>query len=68
LDRVTLHIKLKQAVSCCLRWLNSCVNLTWVAQRLRSALSTGPNWVRVFPPIPEDGNRSSFRNVVFSSS
>jgi hypothetical protein len=28
---------------------------------------TGPNWLGVFPPWPEDGNRSSFRNVVFSN-
>jgi hypothetical protein len=35
-------------------------------QWLRLALSKGPNWVSVFsPPSPEDGNRSSFRNVVF---
>jgi hypothetical protein len=35
-------------------------------QWLRLALSKGPNWVGVFsPPSPEDGNRSSFRNVVF---
>jgi hypothetical protein len=27
----------------------------------------GPNRVVVFLPSPEDGNRSSFRNVVFSS-
>jgi hypothetical protein len=31
------------------------------------ALSVGPNRVRVSPPSPEVGNRSSFRNVVFSS-
>jgi hypothetical protein len=30
------------------------------------ALSKGPNRVGVFLPSPEDGNRSSFRNVVFS--
>jgi hypothetical protein len=29
--------------------------------------SQGPNRVGIFPPSPEDGNRSSFRNVVFSS-
>jgi hypothetical protein len=39
----------------------------WI-QSLRLALSTGPTWVGVFTPLsPEDGNRSSFRNVVFSS-
>jgi hypothetical protein len=27
----------------------------------------GPNIVRVFLPLPEDGNRSSFRNAVFYS-
>jgi hypothetical protein len=27
----------------------------------------GPNSVGVFPHSPEDGNRSSFRNIVFSS-
>jgi hypothetical protein len=32
--------------------------LTKVVQWLRLALSKGPNW-------PEDGKRSSFRNVVF---
>jgi hypothetical protein len=31
------------------------------------ALSKGPNRVGVSLPSPEDGNRSSFRNVVFSS-
>jgi hypothetical protein len=37
-----------------------------LVQWLRLALSTGPNWVGVFsPPSPEDGNRSSFRNVAF---
>jgi hypothetical protein len=30
-------------------------------------LSKGPNLVGVLPPSPEDGNRSSFRNVAFSS-
>jgi hypothetical protein len=46
----------------------SCVNLTEVVQWLRLALSKGPNWVGVFSTLsPEDGNRSSFRNVVFSS-
>jgi hypothetical protein len=33
----------------------------------RLDLSKGPNRVDVFPPSPEDRNRSSFRNVVFSS-
>jgi hypothetical protein len=36
-------------------------------QWLRLALSKGPNWVGVFPPSPENGNRFGFRNVVFSS-
>jgi hypothetical protein len=27
----------------------------------------GPNKVRVPPPSPEDGNRSTFRNTVFAS-
>jgi hypothetical protein len=31
------------------------------------ALSKGPNRVGVSPSSPEDGNRSCFRNVVFSS-
>jgi hypothetical protein len=31
----------------------------------RLTLSKGPNWVGVFSPSPEDGNRCSFRNVVF---
>jgi hypothetical protein len=33
----------------------------------RLALYKGPNRVGVSPPSPEDGNRSSFLNVVFSS-
>jgi hypothetical protein len=36
-------------------------------QWLRLVLSRGLNWVGVFFPSPEDGNRSSFRNVVLSS-
>jgi hypothetical protein len=31
------------------------------------ALSKGPDRVGVFPPSPEDGNRSRFQNIVFSS-
>jgi hypothetical protein len=38
--------------------------LTWVVQSLRLALSNGPNRVGV---SSEDGNRSSFRNVVLFS-
>jgi hypothetical protein len=39
---------------------------TFSIQWLRLALSNGPNWVgSSSPPPPEDGNRSSFRNVVF---
>jgi hypothetical protein len=34
---------------------------------MRVAISKGPNRVGVSLPSPEDGNRSSFRNVVFSS-
>jgi hypothetical protein len=34
-------------------------------QWLRWALSTGPNRVGVSFPLPEDGNRLSFRNDVF---
>jgi hypothetical protein len=44
------------------------VNVGNTVQWLRLALSKGPNWVGVFRPKPEDGNRSGFRNVVFSSS
>jgi hypothetical protein len=40
--------------------------VSWV-QWLRLALSKGPNWLGVLPPWPEDGNRSSFRKVVFSN-
>jgi hypothetical protein len=36
-------------------------------QWFRLALSKGPNRVGVSLPSPEDGNRSSLRNVVFSS-
>jgi hypothetical protein len=39
-----------------------------MAQYLRLALSKGPIRVGVSPPpSPEDGNRSSFRNVLFSN-
>jgi hypothetical protein len=31
------------------------------------AVSKGPNRLGVSPPPSEDGNRTSFRNVVFSS-
>jgi hypothetical protein len=37
----------------------------WV-QLLRSALSKGSNRLDVSVPSPEDGNRSNFRNAVFS--
>jgi hypothetical protein len=36
-------------------------------QRLRLGLSKEPNRVEGSLPSPEDGNRSSFRNVVSSS-
>jgi hypothetical protein len=38
------------------------------SSQLILALSKGPNWVGVFPHTPEDGNRSSFRNIMFSIS
>jgi hypothetical protein len=38
----------------------------WVPYKELTSI-TGPNLVGVFPPPPDDGNRSSFRNVVFSS-
>jgi hypothetical protein len=38
-----------------------------LVQWLRLAISKGPNGVDVFLPSPEDGNRSSLRNDVFSS-
>jgi hypothetical protein len=41
--------------------------LCWV-QLLRLALSKGPNRVSFFLSSPEDGNRSSLRNIVFSGS
>jgi hypothetical protein len=40
--------------------------LCWV-KWLKLALSSGPKRVGVFLSSPEDGNRSSFRNVVLSS-
>jgi hypothetical protein len=43
------------------------VNLIVVVQRLMFAISKGLNKVGVSPLSPEDGNRSSLRNVVFSS-
>jgi hypothetical protein len=42
------------------------LNLTWVVQCLKLALSKGPNRVGV-PPSSEDENRPSFRKVTFSS-
>jgi hypothetical protein len=44
--------------------------MTQVIQRLRLALSKGPNRVGVSPPLPslENGSRSSFRNVVFTGT
>jgi hypothetical protein len=36
-------------------------------QSLRLSLSKGPNRVGLVFPPPEDGNRSNFGNVVFSS-
>jgi hypothetical protein len=42
------------------------VILTWVVQLLRIALSKGPDIVGVSPSA-EEGNGSSFQNVVFSS-
>jgi hypothetical protein len=43
-------------------WIFRCLG-----QWLRLALSKGANRVGVSLPSPEDGNRSSFRNVVFPS-
>jgi hypothetical protein len=40
--------------------------LCWI-QRLRLASFNGPNRVDASIPSPDDGNRSSFRNVVFLS-
>jgi hypothetical protein len=34
---------------------------------MRSALSKGPNRVGIYLPSPEDGKRSSFPEVVFST-
>jgi hypothetical protein len=47
------------------------VILTKFVQWLRLALSKGPNWLGVLSPPPtrlQDVNRSSFQNIVFSSS
>jgi hypothetical protein len=41
-------------------------NSTWVVQRLRLAFCKWPNWIGHSLSSPEDGNRSSFRNVMFS--
>jgi hypothetical protein len=53
----------QQSVRC----LYSCCYMTWVVQWLRLALSKGPNKVDVSLPSPEDRNRPSFRNIVFST-
>jgi hypothetical protein len=49
-----------------LKYLHSCSYLDYVVQRLGLALSNWPNRIGV-SLSPENGNRSSFRNVVFSS-
>jgi hypothetical protein len=36
-------------------------------EQCRLAISNASNRIGVSPPSPEDGNRSSFRNLVFSS-
>jgi hypothetical protein len=43
------------------------IDLRTPVQWLRLAFSKGPNRVGVSHPLPEDGKRSSFQNVVFSS-
>jgi hypothetical protein len=44
------------------------VEIKSLVQWSKLPLFKGPNWVGVFPPPSlEDGIRSSFRNVVFSS-
>jgi hypothetical protein len=40
---------------------------TWVVQRMKSALSEGPNRVDVSFPSSEDGSTPTFRKVMFSS-
>jgi hypothetical protein len=42
------------------------LSLPWVVQWLRLTLSKRPKRLSVSFPSPEDGNRSSFWNVVFS--
>jgi hypothetical protein len=41
--------------------------ITGLVQLLRLPLSKWPKWVGIFPPSPEDGKRSTFPKVVFSS-
>jgi hypothetical protein len=41
--------------------------MTWIGQYLRLARSKEPNRADVSDPSSEDGNRSSFRNMVFPS-
>jgi hypothetical protein len=42
-------------------------NMTLVLQWLKLAPSKGPNSVGASLPSPEDGNRFSFQNIIFSS-
>jgi hypothetical protein len=63
-----LHLKLvsgKNQMSPAYECLHKEVSLV---QWLRLAFSKGPNRVGVSFPSPENGNRSSIRNVVFSST
>jgi hypothetical protein len=48
------------------RRLHSCCYVTWVLHWLRLAVCKGPNRVGVLHSSPEDRNRTSFRNDVFS--
>jgi hypothetical protein len=48
------------------RCLCSCCYMTWIVQWIRLALSKVPNRVSICLSSPEDGNRSSSHNAVFS--
>jgi hypothetical protein len=69
-----IHIHQAESKSCYIpstqpgfRCLYSCCYMAWAVQWLRLALSKGRHRIGVSLPSPEDGNRSSFHNIVFSS-
>jgi hypothetical protein len=59
---VTGKCAVKNCGGACTEWNYNTIGSDW-----RLALSKGPNRVGVSLPSPENGNRSSFQNLDFSS-